>query len=198
MVDEMRWVPEPVYRRTVGQLRGWVIALAILMLIGLIVLGVVGFRAVFATASFPVVASSPRDCRLGGDAEDPKLFVAVDVAMIIDGSLFRASSLGPTGLKVEGVGVVSSLAPLADLDDADFVRTVESAADGATMLSEDEPGGVLVAIIDAEGEREGRLDGLRTGWATSGEPTYEQDLALGIDFTPAGCTVTAAGSSAAR
>lgn len=128
MADQMMWVPEPVHRRTVGLLRGWVIALAVVVLLGLLVLGAVLFRAVFVTTSFP----------------------------------------------------------------AEFVRLVEAADGRGHSLSEEEPHGVVVAIIDTDGERSGYLRGLRTLWV-QGEPAHEQDLPLGVEFTPAGCTVTTAG-----
>lgn len=191
MVEQMAWVPESVYRRSVGRLRGWVIALAVVVLLGLLVLGAVLLRGMFATTSFPVVASSPRECRLAGDVQDPKLYVAVDATMIVSGSLRRASSVGPTGLQVEAVGVVPSVGRLDMLDDAEFERLVEAAEENAVFL-EDEEHGVVVAIIDTDGESSGYLRGLRMLWVL-GEPVHEQDLPLGIEFTPAGCTVTTAG-----
>lgn len=191
MVEQMTWVPEPVYRRSVGMLRGWVIALAILVLIGLLILGGVVFRTVFATSPFPVVSSSPRDCRLSGDSQDPKLYVVVDAAMIVSASLAQASTLGPSGLKVEAIGIVPSLVPLSRLDDAEFERMVEAAGERSGRLDEDEPTGVIVAVVDTDGERSGYVRGLQTVWAL-GEPAVEQVIPLGVDFAPTGCTVTTA------
>lgn len=191
MVEPMKWVPEPVYRRSVGLLRGWVIALAILVLIGLLILGGVMFRVVFATSSFPVVSSSPRECRLGGDRQDPKLYVALDATMIVSANLAHASTLGPSGLEVEAVGIVSSLAPLSRLDDAEFERMVEAAEERSRRLDETRPTGVIVAVVDTDGERNGYLRGLQTVWGL-GEPAAEQVIALGVDFSPTRCTVTTA------
>lgn len=191
MVDQMTWVPESVHRRSVGVLRGWVIALAAVVLIALLGFGGLFFRALFATPSAPVVVSSPRDCRIGGDAQHPKLYVAVDVAMIVGGSLARASSLGPSGWDVEAVGVRASLAPLSTLGDADLARIAASAVEDSKRLDEDNPRGVVVAILDTDGQVSGHLNGIRTLWV-QGEPASEQDLALGIDFTPTSCTVTTA------
>lgn len=189
MVAQMLWVPEPVHRRSVSMLRGWIIALAILVLIGLLLLGGVLLRLVFATPASPVVVSSPRDCRLGGDAQHPKLYVAVDATMVVSADLVRASSVGPSGLQVDAVGIVPSAAPLSTLDDATFERMVAAAGEASGHLGEDAPNGVIVAVVDTDGERSGRLSGLRTTWVL-GEPANEQDLALGIAFTPTSCTVT--------
>lgn len=191
MVDQVGWVPEWRYRRVVVLLRGWVTALAILVLIGVLIFGALLFRWVFEVKPFPVVVSSPADCRLGGDADTPKLYVAVDVRMIVSGSLTSASSIGPSEWNVETAGVLASLPPLASLDDVELTSAADRADRDSRRLGEDEPSGVVLAVLDTEGESSGHLDGLRVEWVL-GEPVHEQDLPLGIDFTPTSCTVTTA------
>ncbi|WP_147251299.1 hypothetical protein [Microbacterium sp. H6] len=71
MVDQVGWVPESQYRRAVGLLRGWVMGLAILGVVGVLILGTLMFRWVFQVSPFPVVVSSPAACHLGGDPQDP-------------------------------------------------------------------------------------------------------------------------------
>ncbi|MFK3678151.1 hypothetical protein ACI2IP_10485 [Microbacterium sp. NPDC090218] len=195
MVNQVGWVPESLHRRAVGLLRGWVIALAIVVLIGVLVgvltLGTLMFRWIFQVSPFPVVVSSPSDCRLGGDAQNPRLYVAVDVRMIISGALTEASSLGPSGWEVEAAGVLHSMPALDSLGDAELTRLVERLDEDSVMLSEERPSGVVVAVLDTGGASNGSLAGLRTEWVV-GEPVYAQDLPLGIEFTPTGCTVTRA------
>lgn len=191
MVDQMMWVPEPVHRRTVGVLRGWVIALAAVVLVGVLTLGALLFRWVFAVPPFPVVVSSPAECRLGGDPQSPKLYVTVDVRMIAGGSLATVSSLGPRGWDVEAAGVVPSVPSLDSLDDAELTHIVESADEDPLGLGVEQPSGVLLVKLDTRGESSGSLAGLRTEWV-EGEPAQQQDLPLGVEFTPTGCTVTTA------
>lgn len=191
MVDQMMWVPEPVHRRTVGLLRGWVIALAAVVLIGVLTLGALLFRSVFAVPPFPVVVSSPADCRLGGDAQSPKLYVTVDVRMIHGGSLATVSSLGPQGWDVEAAGVVPSVPALDSLGDAELTRVAERADEDSLRLGVEQPSGVLLVMLDTQGESSGSLTGLRTEWVL-GEPAHQQDLPLGVEFTPTGCAVTTA------
>jgi hypothetical protein len=189
MVDQVGWVPESQYRRAVGLLRGWVTGLAILGVVGVLILGALMFRWVFQVSPFPVVVSSPAACHLGGDPQDPRLYVAVDVQRIVDGALVDASSLGPSGWTVEAAGVAASMPEFAALDDAALTRIIERAAADSSMLSATRPTGVLLVVLDTEGESSGSLAGLRTEWVL-GEPVHQQDVPLGIEFTPSGCTVT--------
>jgi hypothetical protein len=189
MVDQVGWVPESHYRRAVGLLRGWVTALAILVLIGVLILGALLFRWMFEVKPFPVVVSSPSDCRLGGDAQSPKLYVAVDVGMIASGSLASASSVGPSEWDVEAAGLVPSVAGFSSLTDGELSRLIERADQDHFSLTEKDPTGVVLAMLDTDGESSGHLDGLRVEWVM-GEPVHEQDLPLGIEFTPTSCTVT--------
>ncbi|WP_147251298.1 hypothetical protein [Microbacterium sp. H6] len=77
----------------------------------------------------------------------------------------------------------------AALDDAALTRIIERAAADSSMLSAKRPTGVLLVVLDTEGESSGSLAGLRTEWVL-GEPVHQQDVPLGIEFTPSGCTVT--------
>ncbi|WP_338372066.1 hypothetical protein, partial [Enterococcus faecium] len=141
-----------------------VMGLAILGVVGVLILGTLMFRWVFQVSPFPVVVSSPAACHLGGDPQDPRLYVAVDVQRIVDGALVDASSLGPSGWTVEAAGVAASMPEFAALDDAALTRIIERAAADSSMLSAKRPTGVLLVVLDTEGESSGSLAGLRTEW----------------------------------
>jgi len=187
----MQWVPEYVHRHSVSVLRGWVIALGITVGIGTLILGAVAVGTLFSNSRAPIVVSSPRDCRLSEDVQAPKLYIAVDATAVRRGWLIRASTIGPSRWGVEAAGVVPSIASLSVLNDADFVRIVEKAEEDSLQFGVDETG-IIVAIVNINGENGGSLDGLRTTWGL-GEPAAEQDVPLGIRFTPTSCTVTTAG-----
>lgn len=195
MVDprsDQRWVPEDVHRLTVRNMRGWIIALGVVVVIGTLVLGGLMIRAFASTSPFPVVVSSPRDCRLSADTDSPKLYVAIDTRNVIDGSLSRGSAIGYSGMEVDALGIVSSLPPLATLDDVEITRIAQEADEILPTFSESEESAVVVAVIDTAGRTSGRVDGLWTRWII-GEPAVEQDLPLGIEFDETDCTVTTAG-----
>lgn len=189
--NQLRWGPEEARRHSVRVLRGWVIALSIIIGIGMLVLGALFVALVFRTPPFPIVVSSPRDCRLSDDHDAPRLYVALDATAMSEGDLAGASPINRYGRTVEAVGVVRSLPPLSALDDAVFESIVENADEVELRFGADASTGVIVAVIDTGGETSGHLYGLRTMWVL-GEPAVEQDLPLGIDFTPTSCTVTMA------
>lgn len=188
----VRWMPEELHRHRLRVLRGWVIALAVIVGVGTLIIGALLFRAYFTTTPFPVVVSSPRECRLSDDTEAPRLYIAVDVTTVIDGSLDSASPVRPRDGKVKAVGLVSSLAQLSSFTDAEFERIVEEASQNPSWFGDNESTGVVVAIVETDGQNSGALYGLRTVWVL-GEPAVEQDLPLGITFTPISCAVTTAG-----
>lgn len=194
MISPLREVqrpPEQAYQHKARVLRGWVIALAVTVAVGTLILGGLIVR-LSSTTPFPVVVSSPRDCRLSEDADAPKLYIAVDLAAMSDGSLMNASPINPRDRGVAAVGVVSSLPPLSALDDAEIMHIAHEAEENETWFGDDESTGVLVAVVDTGGQTSGHLQGLRTTWAL-GEPAVQQDLPLGVKFTPTTCTVTTAG-----
>jgi hypothetical protein len=185
------WVPAAGPQHAVRVLRGWVIALAIAVGVGgvliVVLIAALALRS-FGATSFPVVESAPRDCRLSTDASTPRLYVALDATAVGGGYLTSASPINGWDKKIVAVGVVSTLAPLSTLDDAGFERIVEDAAEDPPSFGDEITNGVIVAIVDTEGETDGRLYGLETNWV-NGEPAYVQDLPLGVDFSPQRCTV---------
>lgn len=189
----MQWVPEPVHRHSVRVLSGWVIGLSIVTAIGALVVGVAIVAPVlFSDRYQPVVVSSPRDCRLGGDADAPRLYLTVDIAaMTTLLGLVEATPINSYGRKVEEVAVVPSVPPLSELDDAEFLQIVRDGQENPRWFGDDEIDGVVVAVVDL-GDSSGSLHGLRTRW-NLGEPAARQDIPLGIEVTPTMCTMTRTG-----
>ncbi|WP_349426173.1 hypothetical protein [Microbacterium sp. LWS13-1.2] len=189
---ETQWVHQDLHRHSVGVLRGWVIALAAVVVVGALILGAVLFHLLFFTKPAPVVVSSPRDCRTSTDPQTPKVYIAAEATALMDGALTGATTLVPSGWTVEAVGVVPSLPRLSTLDDSEFERIVHDAEENPMKFGETETTGVIVGVVDTGGETSGQLFGLRLTWVF-GEPAAVQDLPLGIDFNANSCTVTRAG-----
>ncbi|MFE7844588.1 hypothetical protein ACFUTX_05250 [Microbacterium sp. NPDC057407] len=189
--DRAQWVHPHLHPHSVGVLRGWVIALAIVVTVGALILGFALAHLLFSNKPAPVVVTSPRDCRVSTHTQGTKVYLAADATALMEGDLRSAATLVPSGWEVEAIGVVRSLPALSTLDDREFERIVHGAQQNPMKFGETDTTGVIVSIVNTGGERSGRLLGLRLTWVF-GEPAAVQDLPLGIDFASNTCTVTRA------
>lgn len=95
-------------------------------------------------------------------------------------------------MSVVSLGVVPSIPPLSDLSDSELAGILEDAQETSSWFGDDRTRGVIVAAVNTGGWTSGEVTALRTVWSL-GEPAAEQDLALGIAFSSARCTVTIPG-----
>lgn len=156
----------------------------ILTILGVGFFVILAFRLYFTPGHLDVVAPTSSECRMAEDGE--RLYVAVGLVALVDGTLFETSMVRDSQGSVESAAVLLDDVRLDGLEDAELDALLHDADDASRRFGVvGAESGTLVAAIDLPAS-EGKIVALSLLWGI-GEMSSAQTIPLALRYGHGEC-----------